>query len=150
MRSRMVGGLALALVCLAALPTNADAQRPQGGRRGPGGRVLMTLPLEQTLGYLALDKQMAITDAQLVEIRKEFKDVDLERRRLAEEMGSGSADRQAMMAGVGKLRAEMVEKLKGVLDDRQDGLLDDYFKRIQRMRERVQQGGRRGPRGSGE
>jgi hypothetical protein len=110
----------------------------------------MMLPLEQTLGNLAFDKEMALTDAQLIQIRNELKAIGVERDKLAEEMGSGGADRQAMMANVGKLRAGMVEGLKGVLDDRQDALFDGYLKRLQQMRERFQQGGRSGPRGGGE
>jgi hypothetical protein len=144
------GRFVLALVCLAVLAGSASAQRPRGGRRGPGGMIRMMLPLEQTLGNLAFDKEMALTDAQLIQIRNELKAIGVERDKLAEEMGSGGADRQAMMANVGKLRAGMVEGLKGVLDDRQDALFDGYLKRLQQMRERFQQGGRSGPRGGGE
>jgi hypothetical protein len=112
--------------------------------------VRMMLPLEQTLGYLAFDKPMALTDAQLIQIRSKLKAIGVERDKLAEEMAGSGADRQAMMADVGKLRAGMVEGLKDVLDDRQDALFDGYLKRLQQMRERGQQGGRRSPRGGGE
>lgn len=140
MSCRQIGRLGLVVGCVAILAGSASAQRPGGGRRNPAMMVRMMLPLEQTLGYLAFDGDMGLTDAQLVAVRSALKPVDKERARLAGEMG-GDVDRQQMMASVGKLRADMFARIKEVLDDRQDALLDTY---LERMRQRMQRGGQRG------
>jgi hypothetical protein len=108
--------------------------------------VRMMLPLEQTLGYLAFDPDMGLTDGQLVKVRNALNSVREAREKLAETMRSGG-DRQQMMSDVGKLRTDMFDRIKAVLDDRQDALLDDHLEQMRRNRERLMRAPGRAPRG---
>jgi hypothetical protein len=112
-------------------------------------RARFLLPVEQVLGFLAFDEQMALRDDQLVRVRAELKDVYAKRSALAEEMGSG--DRQAAFQKVSALRNEMFEGIKKVLDKKQNAALERFVKMLSdaaRMRrERGRQEERRGPRG---
>jgi len=145
MRKLATGVVGVTVLCSLLLPPgSADAQR--GPNRRGGMMVRTMLPLEGTIGFLAFDEKMAVRDDQLVAIRAALKDVHAKRAALVEEM-RGGADRQAMRGKIQSLRTAMIDQVKGVLDDSQDKLLDDYLKQIQEMRRRFQQGG--GRRGGG-
>jgi len=118
------------------------------------------LPLEQVLGFLALDASVGVADAQLLKVRDVLKAVAAKRgeyaKKLAEEM-SDSQDRQAMMArmqgmreDVRGLRTEMVAGVKKILDAGQGKKLDKFLEQMQRTgrgnrsSRRRDQGGRGG------
>ena len=110
----------------------------------------MMLPLEQTLSFLAFDEKIALKDDQLIKIRKALMEIHGSRAELLKEMRNG-ADRQQIMEKLGRLRSSMFEKVKEVLDDKQDEVLDGYLERMRRGFQRGRGGGRRGggPPGGG-
>ena len=154
-RGNRITGLALIAFVVLAIGMDAAAQPDrrggrERGRRGGAGRIRMMLPLEQTLSFLAFDGKIALKDDQLIKIRNALMEIHGKRAELQKEM-RGGADRQRIMEKLGRLRGSMFEKVKGVLDDRQDGILDDYLERMRRGFQRGRGGGRRGggPPGGG-
>ncbi len=150
-----VAGMTLIACMVFAIALEATAQPDRRGGRGRGGRgggarLRMMLPLEQTLGFLAFDKKLALKDNQLIKIRSDLKDIHAKRAELEKQMRSG-ADRQQLMQKLGGIRGAMFEKIKAVLDDRQDKILDRYLERTPRGFQRGRGGGRRGggPPGGG-
>ena len=143
-----IAGMTLIACMVFAFAVEATAQPDRRGGRGRGGRgggarLRMMLPLEQTLGFLAFDEKLALKDNQLIKIRSELKDIHEKRAELEKEMRSG-ADRQQLMQKLGGIRGSMFEKIKAVLDDRQDKILDRYLERLRRGFQRGRGGGRRG------
>ncbi len=154
-RGERITGLALIACILLAFAVEAAAQ-PEGrggrgrGRRGGAARLRMMLPVEQTLGFLAFDRKMALKDDQLLKIRGALKEIHGKRAELEKEMRNG-ADRQQVMQKLGGLRDTMFKEVKAVLDDSQDRVLDGYLERMRRGFQRGRGGGRRGggPPGGG-
>ena len=154
-RGGRITGLALTAFVVLALTMDAAAQPDrrggrERGRRGGAARMRMMLPLEQTLSFLAFDGKIALKDDQLIKIRKALMEIHGSRAELLKEMRNG-ADRQQIMEKLGRLRSSMFEKVKAVLDDKQDEVLDGYLERMRRGFQRGRGGGRRGggPPGGG-
>ncbi|MDE2998896.1 MAG: hypothetical protein OXU79_07450 [Gemmatimonadota bacterium] len=154
-RGERITGIALIAFIVLALSVDAAAQPDrrggrERGRRGGAGRIRMMLPLEQTLSFLAFDGKIALKDEQLVKVRNALMEIHGKRAELQNEMRDG-ADRQKIMEKLGLLRSSMFEKVKAVLDDRQDKVLDGYLERLRRGFQRGRGGGRRGggPPGGG-
>ncbi len=147
--SRLRRGVWVAVAITVATGCLAVAQPGGRGRAGGGMRARFLLPVEQVLGFLAFDEQMALSDDQLVRVRAELKDVYTKRSALTAEMGSG--DRQAAFQKVSALRNEMFEGIKKILAEKQNAALKRYLKRLadgaRTRRERGRQQGGRGPRG---
>ncbi len=145
-RGERFTGLTLVACIVLAFAVEAAAQ-PEGGRgrgrRGGAGRIRMMLPVEQTLSFLAFDGKIALKDNQMLEIRSALMEIHGKRAELEKEMQDG-ADRQQVMEKLGGLRNTMFEKVKAVLDDRQDKVLDGYLERMRRGFQRGRGGGRRG------
>ena len=153
-RGERFTGLTLIACIVLAFAVDAAAQ-PEGrggrgrGRRGGAARIRMMLPVEQTLSFLAFDGKVALKDNQMLEIRSALMEIHGKRAELVKEMQDGG-DRQQIMEKLGGLRNTMFEKVKAVLDDRQDEVLDGYLERMRRGFQRGRGGGRRGggpPRG---
>ena len=154
-RSERLTGLALIAFVVLAIAVDAAAQPDrrggrERGRRGGAARLRMMLPLEQTLSFLAFDRKIALKDDQLIKIRNALMEIHGKRTELQKEMRNG-ADRQQIMEKLGRLRSSMFEKIKAVLDDKQDEVLDGYLERMRRGFQRGRGGGRRGggPPGGG-
>ena len=147
-RGERITGLALIAFVVLALTMDAAAQPDrrggrERGRRGGAARMRMMLPLEQTLSFLAFDRKIALKDNQLIKIRKALMEIHGRRAELQKEMRNGS-DRQQIMEKLGRLRSSMFEKVKAVLDDKQDEVLDRYLERMRRAFQRGRGGGGRG------
>ena len=144
----------IAFIVLAfAVDAAAQPDRRGGrerGRRGGAARIRMMLPLEQTLSFLAFNDKIALKDEQLIQVRNALMEIHGQRAELQKEM-RGGADRQKIMEKLGRLRSSMFEKVKEVLDDSQDEVLDGYLERMRRGFQRGRGGGRRGggPPGGG-
>lgn len=154
-RSERITGLALLAFVVLAFSVDAAAQPDrrggrERGRRGGAARIRMMLPLEQTLSFLAFDGKIALKDEQLIKVRNALMEIHGKRAELQNEMRDG-ADRQQIMEKLGRLRGSMFEKVKAVLDDRQNKVLDGYLERMRRGFQRGRGGGRRGggPPGGG-
>lgn len=154
-RSERITGLALIGFIVLAFAVDAAAQPDrrggrERGRRGGAGRIRMMLPVEQTLSFLAFDGKIALKDDQLIKVRKALMEIHGQRAELQNEM-QDSADRQKIMEKLGRLRGSMFEKVKTVLNDKQDKILDGYLERMRRGFQRGRGGGRRGggPPGGG-
>ena len=154
-RVKRITGLALIAFIVLAFTVDATAQPDrrggrERGRRGGAGRLRMMLPVEQTLSFLAFDGKIALNDNQLIKVRSALSEIHGKRAELQKEMRDG-ADRQQIMEKLGRLRSSMFEKVKGVLDEKQDKILDEYLERIRRGFQRGRGGGRRGggPPGGG-
>lgn len=147
------GCFMVAIGLIASLALEAQPQRGGRGERGGrgGGRVgtmaLRFIPVEQTLGFLAFDRKIGLTDDQLLKVRKELKAVHKKRAELMEEMQGGQRDRQAMMEKIRGLHGEMVEKLTGILNAEQNKVLEAHMERRQN---RWRRGGGRQGGGGGE
>ena len=146
------GCFVVAIGLIASLALEAQPQRGgRGERGGRGGRLgtmaLRFIPVEQTLGFLAFNKGIGLTDDQLLKVRKELKTVYKKRAELMEEMQGGQRDRQAMMEKIRGLHGEMVEKLTGVLNAEQNKVLEAHMERRQN---RWRRGGGRQGGGGGE
>ncbi|MDA0748495.1 MAG: hypothetical protein O2954_18405 [bacterium] len=138
-------GLLFVVGCL-CFALRADAQPPEGGRgRGGGGMLRMMVPVEQVLGFLAFDEKIALTDAQLVQIRRELKEVLDKREEVARGMQEG--DREEAMEQIQVLRGDLQARLTSGLNGKQNELLKEYFQRMQDAQQRFRQGGGRGQRG---
>ena len=160
---KRVGWLFLLVVSFVFVWAYAAHSQPRGDERSPAQRARMMvrgqLPLEQVLGFLALDGGVSVADDQLVKIRGVLKELATKRdeyvKKVAQEM-SGAEDRQAMMErmrgmreDVQGLRTEMVERVKGVLDASQSKKLDKYLEQMRRTGRGAREGRRRDQGGRG-
>lgn len=149
-RFRLVGVVAMTLLLTASLDLWAQ---PGGGGRGGGGargggaaqQVLRNLPIEQVLGYLAFDEDVALSNDQFVKVREALKSAYSGRAELQRSI-RGNNDQQAAMQEIRKLRTEMLQGLSAILNDDQTKALQTY---MQRMTQRGGRGGRGGPGGRG-
>ncbi len=145
MRLALITCIVLGFAIEAAAQPDGGGGRGRG-RRGGAARLRMMLPVEQTLSFLAFDGRIALKDNQLLEIRNALKEIHGKRGELEKEMQDG-ADRQQISEKLGRLRSTMFDKVKVVLDDSQDKVLDGYLERMRRGFQRGRGGG--GRRGGG-
>ena len=151
---KLVGIVAMTLLLTASL--DLWAQPGGGGGRGCGGRggarggaqVLRFLPLEQILGYLVFNEDVALSNDQLVKVREVLKVAYSGRAELQRSL-RGNNDQQAAMSQVRKLRTEMTQGLSTILNDDQTKALQTYMQRMNQRGGRGGQGGRGSGRGSG-
>lgn len=122
---------AAAVVLLAASARDVVAQ-PGGGARG-GARITATM----VLGALAMEEKLAVTDAQLLELRKALKPVYGKEQEIMAQMRAGEREdaREKMMA----LRGELMEAISTVLSEEQ---IDGLKKHIQSQQRSGGRGGR--------
>ncbi|NKB72086.1 MAG: hypothetical protein GKR89_33835 [Candidatus Latescibacteria bacterium] len=148
-----MGLLALVIGLASSWPAMAQ---PGGG--GGGGRGMMRMMRggatpEQLIGMLAFDEKFAVSDSQLVELRKVLKEPYMKQRKMQEEMrtaladgGAEEMDWEAVRENMMALRTELMQSVASVLDD---GQIETLKKHIQEQQERRGQGGRGGPGGGG-
>jgi hypothetical protein len=132
---------------LAALPAIAQPGGG-GGRGGSGGGVSPG----QILGLMAFEDKFEVTDEQLIALRSSLKESYVkEQEMLAEMLGGGGGDRQAMREKMREsqmaMRSEVMDKVSEVLSEDQVEVLKTHMQEQQERR--GQFGGGRGGRGGG-
>ena len=142
-------GTILLLICVAlVLVTALIIQRSTRAQAGPprrAGMLTQLLPLESSWSYLCFE--LDVTDKQLPDIRKIYKESWNNRKKLIAKAAKSVGDRDAMAAlrpDAEKLKADLDSKLKGVLTaeqlkklaERERELLEQARQASERLRDR--------------
>ncbi|MFH1567035.1 MAG: hypothetical protein ABIL09_03480 [Gemmatimonadota bacterium] len=119
-----------ALLVLAATLVWAQPRGQGGGGRmgGPG------MNAEQTLGYLALDPGIGLTDPQLINLRNALREPYKKQMEARTAMRSGDADFQAMREQMMATRAELTAAVAGVLTPEQNQKFTTAMEQMQQAR----------------
>ena len=127
-RITAAGKWAFVFCLLTALPAQAQPQAGEGGEMRSQWLVRRYLQVEQVLGYLALDDEIALTDQQMLNVRKELKAICGKRAALLK--SAQQEDEDSLKEKVRVLRGEMADTLSGILNKAQTDLLNRYLSRL--------------------